>query len=86
MSGSLSPLADRRPAYTMRPGCARNRCAFTDLVKRGEDVCCAVGLSRQNIARKNALTRLAGITAAKPDLDSYVSFYGLQTSPYPAIG
>jgi len=86
LSGSLGPLADRRPGHVVRLGHLRHRSALPELGNGGEDVFDIIGLSRQNIAGKDALSRLAGITAAKPDPDSAVPFAGLQAPLHPGIG
>jgi hypothetical protein len=70
----------------VRLGHLRHRSALPELGNGGEDVFDVVGLSRQHVAGKNALSRLAGIAAAKPDLDPAVPFDGLQTPLHPSVG
>jgi hypothetical protein len=64
LTGSLGPLANRRPGYVVRLGHMRHQSALPQLGNRAEDVGDIVGLSRQNVAGKDALARLAGIAAA----------------------
>lgn len=70
----------------MRPGHLCHRCAPRELGNSGEDVLYAVGLSRQHVAGKNALARLAGHAQRQPDPHPAVPLGGLQAPLHPDVG